>query len=81
MKVAAQFFMGASDNACDKKFFWCSGQVINVADFLWIRGQPNHFMGIQHCIAHINDLGGFLSSPDWGINDWSCSDSLQYLCE
>jgi len=72
-----------TDNACGKKFFWCSGQALVIGDYKWLRDQPNYFMlrGGQHCITHNVDLGGLGKQPDDGINDWECNDKLLYLCE
>jgi hypothetical protein len=73
--------MGATDNSCGDKFLWCSGKEVKILDYKWISGQPNHWLGNQHCIAHIINKGGFFGGADDGLNDWECFEINQYLCE
>jgi hypothetical protein len=81
--VDAIYYLGATDNSCFKKFLWCSGQEVTKAGYDWIDGQPNYLLlyGGQHCIVHISDRGAFMRAAGFGLNDWECFESNQYLCE
>jgi hypothetical protein len=80
----ADYWTGASDVSCFKKFMWCNGKQLVPADYQWTPLNPSHFPG-QRCVVLRVDYGAtvmgmFVKGAD-GFNDLKCTDQLLYICE
>ncbi|XP_043648080.1 C-type lectin 37Da-like [Drosophila teissieri] len=71
--IIQNFWTAGTDLAKQDYFVWFStGQP--VATDLWMKGEPNNFGGIEHCVELKSDGGR-------GLNDRSCTDTNGYICK
>ncbi|XP_065353080.1 uncharacterized transmembrane protein DDB_G0289901-like [Cloeon dipterum] len=78
--LSTNYWLGASDRLCQKKFEWCTGNTIDVSAYRWILSQPNYSRD-QYCMEMTIGIGFFGFPGISGLNDWECYESLNYLCE
>jgi hypothetical protein len=72
------YWTGASDLSCFKKFMWCSGKALVDADFQWTPlGQRCVVLRVDYGVTV---MGMFVKGAD-GFNDLKCTDQLSYICE
>ncbi|XP_043648055.1 C-type lectin 37Da-like [Drosophila teissieri] len=82
-KLVSQYL----DDKKDNKFYWTAGTDLAKQDYfvwfstgqpvatdLWMKGEPNNFGGIEHCVELKSDGGR-------GLNDRSCTDTNGYICK
>ncbi|KAI8120437.1 C-type lectin 37Da [Lucilia cuprina] len=76
MKYSTTFncWLSASDEDVEGLWIWYkTGEPIAYAD--WYDGQPDNFMGLEHC-AHLFSAGG-----KYRMNDEDCKSLMFYICE
>lgn len=80
---AANWWMGASDQAEEGKFKWCyPDRVANMSMssiMKWAPGQPDNGGNNENCV-NIAIQGG-VSPTNVAYNDFPCSSELKYVCE
>lgn len=71
------FWLAASDISCVKKFVWCSGTQVAVANYDWVKTQPVYTLN-QNCLAQYLEKGII---QDVGLKHLECTNSHRYFCE
>jgi hypothetical protein len=87
-KGTGAYWVNAFARKCPDKFYWCSGTFLPTRDSLdqnlWSPKQPN-FLPFQDCMAlalgYDSPLTLLTKENEYGINDWECHESINYMCE
>jgi hypothetical protein len=72
------FWLAASDIACNKKFVWCSGEEVVLANYQWAPLQPNYGPD-QDCLCQYIEYGGLVAIR--GFIDLECAKMARYFCK
>ncbi|XP_075926168.1 uncharacterized protein LOC116946704 isoform X2 [Petromyzon marinus] len=69
------YYLGLHDSVVEGRWEWVDGSPVSEPTF-WIKGQPDNW---AHTLEGREDCGGM--KYDGGWNDYSCSETLGYVCE
>ncbi|GFS24303.1 CD209 antigen [Elysia marginata] len=72
-KFPGHAWVGLKYSDAEKKFMWINGEPLSDEQFqyIWVPGQPNNSGGVENCAEYMHT----------GINDISCLDTKEVICE